>query len=85
MMENLWNTMEYYSTRSELIQEQTELVFEKMRMDRFFSMFLDKFGLKMDSDKTNTPVWDLYKKKLKEYTELNTKIKTLEYRISNYV
>lgn len=76
--------MNYYSTKNDLLQEKTNLVLEKMRMDRFFSMFLDKFGLKMDSDKTNTPVWDLYKKKLKEYTELDTKIKTLDYRISKF-
>lgn len=76
--------MEYYSTKTDLLNEKTNLVLDKMKLDRFFSLFLDKYGMKMDSDKTNTPVWDLYKKKLKEYTELDVKIKTLDYRISKF-
>lgn len=76
--------MEYYSTKTDLLNEKTNLVLDKMKLDRFFSLFLDKYGMKMDSDKTNTPIWDLYKKKLKEYTELDVKIKTLDYRLSKF-
>lgn len=56
-----------------------QLIGERMRMDKFFSMYLDKFERKMDPEKTNTPIWDLYKKKLKEYGELQQVIKAAEY------
>lgn len=84
MMANYGLIMEYYSTKTDLLNEKTNLVLDKMKLDRFFSLFLDKYGMKMDSDKTNTPIWDLYKKKLKEYTELDVKIKTLDYRLSKF-
>jgi len=50
-----------------------------MRLDKFFSMYLDKFERKMDPEKTNTPIWDLYKKKLREYGDLQQVIKAAEY------
>jgi hypothetical protein len=57
----------------------SQLLGERMRMDKFFSMYLDKFERKMDPEKTNTPIWDLYKKKLKEYGDLQQTIKVAEY------
>jgi hypothetical protein len=45
-------------------------------------MYLDKYGDKMDSDKVDTPVWKLYKVKLKEYDEVSSEIKELEYWLS---
>jgi hypothetical protein len=69
-------------SKSELITEQSNLKIEKMKLDRFFSLYLDKFGSKMDHEKPNTKIWQLYKSKLKEYEELNRKISHLEYWIS---
>ena len=69
-------------TRSELINEKHDLQMEKMKLDRFFSMYLDKFGAKMDHEKPNTKIWALYKTKLKEYDEVSRKIKHLDYWIS---
>lgn len=69
-------------SRSELINEQQTLHIEKMKLDRFFSMYLDKFGSKMDPEKPNTKIWALYKTKLKEYDEVSRKIKHLDYWIS---
>jgi len=57
----------------------SNLIAEKMKMDKFFSMYLDKFERKMDSETPNTPIWDLYKKKLKEYSELDRTIKAAQY------
>ena len=54
---------------------------EKMKMDKFFTMYLDKFEKKMDPDNTKTPIWELYKKKLKEYSELQQAIKAAQYFI----
>lgn len=58
-----------------------ELQVKKMKMDKFFSMFLEKFERKMDSDNTATPIWKLYKQKLKEYGDIEYEIKTTRYWI----
>lgn len=60
-------------------QIHSQLIAEKMRLDKFFTMYLDKFEKKMDVENTQTPIWDLYKKKLKEYGELDRTIKAAEY------
>jgi hypothetical protein len=60
-------------------QVHSQLVIDRMKLDKFFSMYLTKFERKMDPEKTNTPVWDLYKKKMKEYGELERTIKAAEY------
>lgn len=64
------------------LRRYEELLGVKMRLDKFFSMYLDKYGDKMDSDKVDTPVWKLYKVKLKEYDEVSSEIKELEYWLS---
>jgi hypothetical protein len=58
---------------------QGELFVQRMKMDKFFSLFLDKFERKMDPDNTDTPIWKLYKAKLKEYGELERAIKSSNY------
>ncbi len=68
--------------KSELLTKLASLYVEKMKLDKFFTMYLDKFGSKMDADKPNTKVWDLYKSKLKEYDQLSREIKSIEYWIS---
>ena len=69
-------------SKSEMIAEHSKLVIDKMKLDKFFSLYLDKFGSKMDHEKPNTKIWTLYKQKMTEYSTLNVSIKTLEYRIS---
>jgi hypothetical protein len=61
---------------------KTQLLVERMKMDKFFSMFLDKFERKMDPDNTNTPIWKLYKQKMKEYGELERAIKSSNYYLT---
>lgn len=61
------------------IERHNELVLQKMKLDKFFSMFLEKFERQMDSDKTDTPVWKLYKSKLKEYEKIDYEIKANQY------
>lgn len=63
------------------INDYKELLGVKMRLDKFFSMFLDQYGDQMDSDNTDTPVWKLYKAKLKEYDTVSRSIKEAEYWI----
>jgi hypothetical protein len=64
-----------------LTEKYNSLQIEKMKLDKFFSMFLEKFERKMDADKTDTPVWKLYKAKLKEYEKVNQELKHTEYWI----
>ncbi|CAB5221639.1 hypothetical protein UFOVP240_227 [uncultured Caudovirales phage] len=66
-------------TTTSKIAEYQELLGVKMRLDKFFSMFLDQYGDQMDSDNTDTPVWKLYKAKLKEYDTVSRSIKEAEY------
>jgi len=56
-----------------------DLMKEKMKLDKFFSMFLEKCGGKMDSEKTDTPIWKLYRSKSKEYADINQALKAAEY------
>jgi hypothetical protein len=53
-----------------------------MKLDKFFSMFLEKFERKMDPEKPNTPIWKLYKEKLKEYDSIQQEIRNTNYWIS---
>jgi hypothetical protein len=62
-----------------------ELLMQKMKLDKFFTMYLDKFEKYMDSEKPNTPVWKLFKKKSEEYSKLNQEIRNVEYWIKKYV
>ena len=64
-----------------LTEKYNSLQIEKMKLDKFFSMFLEKFERKMDSDKTDTPIWKLYKTKLKEYDKVSQELKNTEYWI----
>lgn len=65
-----------------LTEKYNSLQIEKMKLDKFFSMFLEKFERKMDADKTDTPVWKLYKSKLKEYDKVSQELKNTQYWIS---
>ena len=65
-----------------LIEKYNSLQIEKMKLDKFFSMFLEKFERKMDSDATDTPVWKLYKTKLKEYEKVSQELKNTQYWIN---
>jgi hypothetical protein len=61
------------------IEKHNELILQKMKLDKFFSMYLEKFERQMDSDKTDTPIWKLYKSKLQEYEKVSYEIRANEY------
>lgn len=61
---------------------KAQLLVERMKLDKFFSMFLDKFERKMDPENTNTPIWKLYKQKMKEYGEIERTIKSSNYYLT---
>jgi len=63
-------------------QKRQHLICEKMKLDKFFSMFLEKFEKQMDPDRVDTPVWKLYKAKQKEYDTGSRELKPTEYWIN---
>ena len=65
-----------------LIEKRGDLQVQKMKLDKFFSMFLEKFERQMDPDRTDTPVWKLYKNKLKEYEKVDHELKATQYWIN---
>jgi hypothetical protein len=65
-----------------LIEKYSDLQVQKMKLDKFFSMFLEKFERQMDPDRTDTPVWKLYKNKLKEYDKVDHELKATQYWIN---
>jgi hypothetical protein len=65
-----------------IAQTRNTLFVERMRLDKFFSLFLDKFERKMDPENTNTPIWNLYKTKLKEYDDVQRSIKAADYYLT---
>ena len=71
-------------TLKELQLEQKDLLIEKIKLDRFFTKYLDKFSSKMHPENTNTPIWKLYNTKLEEYEDVNRRLRTNEYYVRKY-
>lgn len=55
------------------------------KMDAWFDLFLDKFDRKLDTSKTDTPIWKMYNKKFTEYEDLKQTIKRVSYYREKYV
>lgn len=64
-----------------LFKQKQDLQVQKMKMDKFFSMYLEKFERKMDPEKPDTPIWKLYKTKTKEYNKLCQELRNVDYWI----
>lgn len=64
-------------TKPKLNKAYSELVHEKMVLDKFFSVFLEEN--KLDHDNPNTPQWKTYKEKLTEYARVKELIKWAEF------
>lgn len=65
--------------------QKHDLLIKKMKMDKFFSMYIDKFDKKMDPANPNTAIWKLFKQKSIEYSTLCQDIRNTEYWIKKYV
>lgn len=64
-----------------LFERRDTLVAQRMRLDKFFTLFLDKFHAKMNPDNTDSAVWKLYKLKLKEYDDIQRELRSNDYWI----
>lgn len=62
---------------------KNQLIVEKMKMDKFFSVFLDQS--EMDDQDTNSPEWVTYREMLKSYERINQLLKSTDYYISHRI
>lgn len=67
------------ANRTDLYDIKGQLQVDKMKLDRFFSIFLDEN--EMDENDLNTPVWFTYKEMLKEYDRIDRLLKTTDFYI----
>jgi hypothetical protein len=56
-----------------------ELTHQKANLDKYFTLFLDKFSNKMKPETLDTPLWKMYREKVKQYHEIDTSMKIAEY------
>lgn len=62
------------------------LVVEKMKMDRFFSEFLEETESEMNESNTfDSPAWVTYKQKLKEYANIESFLNQSKYYLNKNV
>ena len=73
-----------YNSIMDYQEKLNTLFIKRMQMDKFFTMFLDRYSDKMDPEKLDTPIWKLYRKSLKEYDQLSKEITATEYWIKKY-
>ena len=69
-MNNLYYASEVSHDKTKLQELLGEVIIQKMKMDKFFSMFLEKFENDMDPNVLGTPIWNLYNTKMAQYKEL---------------
>lgn len=72
-----------YHDRKSLETMQQELIREKVLLGAFMTKFLDKFERKMNADKVDTPIWDLYHAKMREYNRVDGLVKCAQYYLEN--
>jgi len=65
--------------------KRQELLIQKMKLDKFFTMYLDKFDKQLDPERTDTPIWKLFKQKSNDYNKLCQDIRNTEYWIKKNV
>jgi hypothetical protein len=70
---------------TDYVAQRNRLLSEKMKLDKFFTMYLDKFERKMDPENPNTPIWKLFKEKSNHYNKICQEIRNAEYWIRKAV
>lgn len=58
---------------------QEELKAEQKKLDAWFDRYLDMFDKDMDPDNGDTAVWQLYRKKFRQYGEIDDCLTTLNH------
>jgi hypothetical protein len=70
------------SSESELYDIKNTLIVQKMKLDRFFSVFLD--SVELTEENVGDENWTTYREMLKEYDRVEHLIRTTDYYISQY-
>lgn len=70
------------ASKAQLLEHRNNLIIDKMKMDKFFTKFLDEHDL--TEENTCTPEWNTYKVMVKNYEQLNSSIKTTDYYIKKH-
>jgi hypothetical protein len=77
------NAAEPSSTLSEIHQA---FVIEKMKLDKYFSIFLDDNEEEMNqSENFDSPAWQTYRLKLKEYDAIERFVSQSKYYLNKHV
>jgi len=67
------------ATRPELEDIRMDLYITKMKLDRFFTVFLD--NNEFDENDSTTLEWVTYNEMYKNYNDINSLIKAANYRL----
>jgi len=67
------------STQPELEDLRMQLYMERMKLDRFFTVFLD--NNEFDKNDSAAPEWVTYNEMYKNYNDITSLIKTADYRL----
>lgn len=68
-----------------LSEYKTFLTTQREKLDRWFDKYLDMFDKDMKPDNGTTAVWNMYRKKYREYNEIDSCLKSTEYFLSKAV
>lgn len=75
-----------YDQNASLFEIHNAFVVEKMKMDKYFSMFLDENEHEMNlSENYDSPAWKTYREKLKYYDEVERFLTKSRYYLSKNV
>lgn len=70
----------YRSDPNKLSEIYQNLVVQKMKLDKFFSIFLD--NTEFDEEDTTSDDWITYKEMLKEYERIDHLLTTTKYHLN---
>lgn len=70
------------ASRDSLYEIKSELIIDKMKLDKFFSVFLDEN--EMEENNLDTPEWFTYREMLKNYDRVNQLLKTTDFYIGQH-
>lgn len=72
----------YRANQTQLIEFSQQLTIKKMKLDRFFSKFLEQYDL--DELDRKGPEWQTYKEMLHEYENTSKLITSTNYALKSY-
>lgn len=67
---------------TELHQIKYDLQVKRMKLDKFFTMFLD--NTELETEDTTTTDWKVYNEMTKEYQNVNELIRATDYYLGNH-